>query len=187
MSENEAEKAAERDRVMDDIDVRDGWIEIPVDQSLLDPTSPVVTGQWEEAPSEVGTEPYPLPDLADAVEQAETAAQAERETAEQVITVRDQQSLTIANMATNGPHFLVNVEGAELCGGCGKPFPCPTWTGEIEPRNLAESSGHPVPDEDKARAVAELLGVPVEQARQIVLMSTPLDQLADTAGVWPKL
>ena len=157
---NEDEKAAERDRIMDQMDVRDGSIEIPVDLGLL-----------EEVPTAEGGEAYELPDL-------EAIAALEREVAEQVATERDEQSLRIANMGRDGAtHFLVNVEGAEVCGSCGTPFPCASWTGEIEPRNTADSSGQPVPDEDKARALAELLGVDLERARQIVLSSTPLDQI----------
>lgn len=166
--------------------MRGGSVEIPVDQSLLDPNSPVVTGQWDEAPAEFGSEPYPVPDSTTLSEQA-AAAEAEQQVAEQVVTVRDEQSLAIANMGQNGvAHFLVNAEGQELCGGCGQAFPCSKWMGEIEPRNLADSSGQPVPDEDKARAVAELLGVPIERARQVVLASTPLDELADKAGIYPR-
>lgn len=147
-------------------EVRSGSVELPVDLSLL-----------EDVPEQAGGEPYATPDPALMVELAE-AAEIEERVAEQVATVRDEQSLKIANMARDGiNHFLVNVEGQELCGSCGTPFPCEKWTGEIEPRNLAESSGHPVPDEDKAHAVAELLNVPLEQARQIVLMSTPLDEI----------
>lgn len=114
---------------------------------------------------------YEVPDL-------KKIARAEEETREAMATVRDQASLNIANLATDGlHHFLANINGAELCGGCGDPFPCSTWTDDIEPRNQAWSSGGPVPGEDKARAIAELLGVDIEKARQIVLTSTPLDRL----------
>ena len=141
-------------------EARGGSVEVPVDLGLL-----------EETPEEAPSEAYELPDL-------EAIAEIERETAEQVATVRNEQSLRIANMAQDGVHhFLVNVEGAELCGSCGTPFPCEKWTGEIDPRNESESSGHLVADEDKARAVAELLSIPIEQARQVVLMSTPLDKI----------
>lgn len=147
-------------------DVRGGSIEVPVDLGLL-----------EESPTAESGEPYDVPDPAVSAELAE-AAEIEQRVAEQVATVRDEQSLAIANMGQNGVHhFLVNVEGAELCGSCGTPFPCEKWTGEIDPRNAAASAGQPVPDEDKARAVAELLGVDMDKARQIVLLSTPLDQL----------
>lgn len=147
-------------------DVRAGAVSIPVDSGLL-----------EETPEADAAEPYELPDPAVMAELAE-AQEIEQRTAQRVVTVRDEQSLNIANMAQDGAaHFLVNVEGQELCGSCGKPFPCPTWTGEIEPRNTAESSGQPVPDEDKAQSVAALLGISVERARQMVLMSTDLDKL----------
>lgn len=131
----------------------------------------------EEVPSAESGDPYPLPDP-DAGAELWRADEIEVEVAEQVATVRDEQSLNIANMARDGAaHFLINVEGQELCGSCGQPFPCSSWRGDIEPRNQAESSGQPVPDEDKARAVAELLSVSIEEARQIVLLSTPLDQI----------
>jgi hypothetical protein len=152
--------------VADAPDVRSGAVEIPLNLGLL-----------EEVPTVESGEAYALPDPAVLAELAE-AEEIERKTAEQVATVRDEQSLRIANLAQDGVnHFLVNVEGQELCGSCGEPFPCSKWVGEIEPRNLAESSGQPVQDEDKVRAVAELLGVDIEKARQIVLASTPLDEL----------
>lgn len=163
---NEDEKAAERDRIMDEMDVRDGSIEIPVDLSLLD-----------EVPSVEGADAYDLPNPA-AVAELREAEEIERQTAERVETVRDEQSLRIANMAQNGvAHFLVNVEGQELCGSCGEPFPCSTWNGEIEPRNLADSSGQPVANEDKARAVAELLNIDMDRAWRMVLASTSPDEL----------
>lgn len=144
-------------------DVRSGSVEVPVDLGLL-----------EDRPSTEGDDAYALPNP---VMAAELVAEIEQRTAEQVTTVRDEQSLRIANTGQGGVHhFLVNVEGQELCGSCGTPFPCEKWTGEIEPRNLAESAGQPVPDEDKARALAELLGVPVERAREIVLASTSLNE-----------
>lgn len=150
---------------MSNDDVRSGEIAVPVDLGLL-----------EETPEAAQAEPYDLPDP-DALAELAAAREIEKQTAEQVETVRSEQALTIANMATDGmAHFLTNVEGREVCGSCGKPFPCPTWNGEIEPRNVADSSGQPVPDEDKARAIVELLGVSIEQARQMVLMSTSLDQ-----------
>jgi hypothetical protein len=164
--ENLPEQLREAARQADDQVVRAGAVVIPVDSSLLD-----------ETPEAVAGEAYELPDPAVMAELAE-AQEAEQRTAQQVVTVRDEQSLNIANMAQDGAaHFLVNVEGREVCGACGKPFPCPTWTEEIEPRNTAESSGQPVPDEDKAQAVAALLGISMEQARQMVLMSTDLDKL----------
>lgn len=148
------------------VEVHSGAIAIPVNLGLLD-----------ETPEAEAAEPYDVPDPAALAELAE-AREIEAATAEQVATVRDEQSLNIANMAQDGgAHFLVNVEGAEVCGSCGRPFPCPQWTDEIEPRNQAASSGQPVPNEDKAAAVAELLGIPVEKARQMVLMSTPLDKI----------
>lgn len=163
---NEEQKAAERDRIMDIMDVRDGSIEMPVELGLL-----------EDVPTAGATEAYDLPDPEVLAELAQ-AQEVERQVAEKVATVRDEQSLAIANMGRNGVHhFLVNVQGAELCGSCGTAFPCASWTEEIGPRNTAESSGQPVPDEDKARALAELLGVDLEHARQIVLLSTPLDEL----------
>lgn len=144
----------------DGVPTRGAEVSIPVDLGLL-----------EEVPESASAEAYPAPT-------PQEVADVERETAERIATVRDEQSLNIANMGTDGAaHFLVNVEGRELCGSCGTPFPCEKWSGEIEPRNTAESSGQPVADEDKARSVAELLGVSLERARQIVLLSTPLDQL----------
>lgn len=132
----------------------------PVDQRLLGDT---------DVAASVG-EPYALPQPG--------VEQAERDVVEQVATVRDEQSLNIANAATDGrAHFLRHLDGRELCGACGEAFPCKAWREEIEMDNLTRSAGQPVPNEDKARAVAELLGVSVEQARQIVLSSTPLDEL----------
>lgn len=148
-------------------DLRGGDISMIVDGAKLEETSPLA----EQAAQ------YDVPDP-EAVAEHEAAKKAEEATAEQVVTTRDEQSLNIANMATdNVPHFLVVSEGQEVCGGCGKAFPCDMWVGEIETRNVALSSGQPVPDEDKAAAVAELLGVPIEEARHIVLVSTPLNQL----------
>lgn len=142
--------------------IRSGAVQLPVYQELLDETA--------GGPQ---SEPYPA-----LTPEQEQAAQTEREVAEQVVTVRGEQALNIANMGQDGaPHFLVNVEGKEVCGSCGKPFPCPSWVDDIGPANEAASAGQAVPDEDKARAVAELLGVPIEQARQMVLLSTPLDKI----------
>lgn len=141
--------------------------------------TPVDLGLLEETPdpSSVSGEAYGLPSP-EAQEELAEARETERQLAEQVETVRDEQSLRIANMAQDGVnHFLVNVEGQELCGSCGTTFPCSAWTGEIDPRNTAESAGLPVPDEDKARAIAELLGVDMDRARQLVLLSTPLNQI----------
>lgn len=144
-------------------DVRGGSVQIPVDSSLL-----------EDVPNHLAAEAYTPPDA----EMMAAVAEIEDATAEQVATVRNEQSLRIANMGQDGVHhFLVNVEGQELCGSCGTPFPCEKWTSEIDPRNEAESTGRPIPDEDKAQAVAQLLNVPIERARQIVLLSTPLDQI----------
>jgi hypothetical protein len=154
-------------------DVRGGAVELPVDLSLL-----------KDVPKHLRDEAYAVPD-ADAMG---AAAELEKQTAEQVATVRDEQSLRIANMGQDGVnHFLVNIEGQELCGSCGTAFPCGKWTSEIDPRNTAESSGRPVPNEDKAHMVAELLGVSLDRGRQIVLMSTPLDELVEQAGIYPKL
>lgn len=147
-------------------DVRAGSIEMPVDAALL-----------EEVPEAAAAEPVDAPTGEQLAEMAE-AIEIQEAVAERVATVRDEQALRIANMGQDGVHhFLLNVEGRELCGSCGTPFPCAKWTDEIGPANEADSSGRPVADEDKARAVAELLGMPIEQARQVVLMSTPLDKI----------
>lgn len=141
---------------------------------MTEGNAPLDTGLLEEVPSAEQGTPYELPDLGELARIHE----AEERVTQQVATVRDEQALNIANLAQDGAaHFLVNKEGQELCGSCGRPFPCPSWRDEIEPRNLAASSGQPVPDEDKAQSVAALLGVSMERARQIVLMSTPLDEI----------
>jgi hypothetical protein len=117
-----------------------------------------------------GDEPYALPQPAPEQVAVEVAAQ--------VATVRDAMSENVANLGSDGgAHFLLNVQGQELCGGCGQAFPCATWRAEIEMNNLVSSSGQPVPDEDKVQALVQLLGVTEERARQIVLSSTPLDEL----------
>lgn len=150
-------------------DLRGGDVSIPVDLGLLEETAP----QAERAMQ------YDVPDP-QAVAELAAAQEHEQKVADEIVTVRDEQSLHIANLATdNVSHFLIHQAGQELCGGCGEPFPCSKWVDEIGPRNLAQSSGQPVPDEDKARAVATLLGVSMDEARQIVLVSTPLDQVGD--------
>lgn len=131
----------------------------------------------EEVPTAESSAPYDVPD-ADALSELADAREVEEQVAQQIVTVRDEQALNVANLAQDGAaHFLVSQDGRELCGSCGRPFPCPSWLGEIEPRNLAASSGQPVPDEDKARVIAELLSIDIERARQMVLMSTPLDEI----------
>ena len=123
-------------------------------------------GLLDTVPSSVeDSEPYPTPDV-------EALAAVEQEVADQVATVRDEQSLNIANMGQRGvAHFLLTKDGAELCGGCGQPFPCASWRGDIEPRNQADSNGasaEQVAVENVARSLAQLLNVEVEEARQMV-------------------
>lgn len=146
--------------------VRRGSPRTPVNQELLDETG-----------FDPGTVPYSVPDPVAMAELA-AAIEMEQQVADQVATVRDEQSQAIANMGLDGaPHFLVNVEGQELCGFCGAPFPCGTWIEDVQARNLADSSGQPVPEEDRVRAVMELLQVDEARARQILLLSTPLDEI----------
>lgn len=146
--------------------VRRGSPRTPVNPELLD------------APGfDPGTVPYAVPDPV-AMAELSAAIEMERQVADQVATVRDEQSQKIANMGLDGaPHFLINKDGQELCGSCGAPFPCGTWIEDVQARNLADSSGQPVPEEDRVRAVMELLQVSEERARQILLLSTPLDEI----------
>lgn len=121
------------------------------------------------------TEPYPLPDL-------RTPGKIEQETTLAVATVRDEQAQRIANMtADSRAHFLLNIDGNEVCGGCQQPFPCTAWRTEIDPRN-AEASAGPDPvdvlHDAKVRNVMALLNVSREQAQRIVADSMPPDAVS---------
>lgn len=114
-----------------------------------------------------GGEPYPTPILPDS-----EVAELEERTAAQVITVRDAQALHIANLGNDKiPHFLTTAEGVEQCGGCGKPWPCPTWVDQINPQAVAASDdqagAEPLYSAEEISA-AELLGVTAAEVREMV-------------------
>lgn len=87
-------------------------------------------------------EQYPLPDLS-----GPQVAELEARTAEQVATVRDEQSLKIANLGLDGAaaHFLVTRDDEEFCGGDGETWPCRAWTDEIQPAAVEASADTPAP------------------------------------------
>jgi hypothetical protein len=107
---------------------------------------------------------YPLPELSD----AEATALEER-TAAQVLTVRDELSLTIANLgADQVAHFIANVDGREVCGGDGEPWPCQAWIDEVQPAAVQASADTPAPVTYSAAevAMAEELGITAAEVRE---------------------
>ena len=72
---------------------------------------------------------------ATSVEQVEAAL---RIAAEQ----RAQLALPPGNADAAGrPHFLRNIDGVEVCGQDGKPWPCPSWTGMEKATFTQQTSG----------------------------------------------
>lgn len=112
-------------------------------------------------------EQYPLPDLS-----APQVAELEARTAEQVATVRDEQSLAIANLGLDGAaaHFLVTRDGEELCGGDGETWPCRAWTEEIQPAAVQASADAPVAVSYSPAeiAMADELGITAAELRERV-------------------
>lgn len=112
-------------------------------------------------------EQYPLPELS-----APQVAELEARTAEQVATVRDEQSLKIANLGMDGAaaHFLVTRDGGEYCGGDGEAWPCRAWTEEIQPAAVQASADVPaaVTYSPAEIAMADELGITAAELRERV-------------------
>lgn len=127
-----------------------------------------MTRETIETPDEFApsTEPYALPEL-----RPSEVAELEQVTAEQVVTVRDAQSLIIANLGNdNLPHHLVTADGVEQCGGCAQPWPCRTWVEQIHPQAVAASDTRPAeaPYTAAEVAMAEELGITAAEVREMV-------------------
>lgn len=120
-----------------------------------------------EAPEVEASEPYPLPELTGA-----QVAELEARTAEQVATVRDEQSLVIANLGLDGAaaHFLVTRDGEEFCGGDGETWPCRAWADEIQPAAVQASADVPaaVTYSPAEIAMADELGITAAELRERV-------------------
>lgn len=110
---------------------------------------------------------YPLPELS-----GPQIAELEARTAEQVATVRDEQSLKIANLGLDGAaaHFLVTRDGGEYCGGDGEAWPCRVWTEEIQPAAVQASADVPaaVTYSPAEIAMADELGITAAELRERV-------------------
>jgi hypothetical protein len=87
----------------------------------------------------------------------------------------EQQRAALAQPAANvdihgAPHFMRMIDGEEMCGQCGEPFPCPSW---IELSESAQSAQLPTAEssmrlptmEEAARAAGVDLTTFVERLR----------------------
>lgn len=72
------------------------------------------------------------------------------------------------------PHFILNVEGHEVCGQDGQKWPCEWWTGEVNPTAELHSAGAvaedapDAPSLEQIQVVANALGITVAQAAELV-------------------
>lgn len=121
--------------------------------------------------------PYedPLRKMSRKVRAAEFAAYAEAAERERKAWFDNEMSQPPTNVDfSNRPHFILNVEGREVCGQDGMPWPCEWWTGEVNPTAEAHSAGaiaegvEPEASPEQIQGVANVLGISVADAAALI-------------------
>jgi len=121
--------------------------------------------------------PYedPVRKMSREVKAAEFAAYVEAAQRERQAWFDQEMSRPPSNVDySNRPHFILNVEGREVCGQDGMPWPCEWWTGEVNPTAEQHSAGtvqqeeEPVASDEQVQGVANALGISFADAAALV-------------------